>query len=153
MGKPADDRRDDSEQRLWREFGDHLKDLRLERGLERTQLAERAGVAYHTLTTLENGGKNISGEWVIPNPKDEQLAKLAHALGVTVESLFKQVGRYAERPRTKASRRGVGLRRDQDDELRRRFAEMEERVARVERQLAGEEPEEPARPRRRRGAS
>jgi transcriptional regulator with XRE-family HTH domain len=159
---------DVDEVQLWREFGRELEGLRIERGLDRRQLADQSKISYHTIMTLEQGGRTTGGVWVTPNPKDEHLAALARVVGVPVDRWYARVGRYSDRPRTKQSRTGVGLRRAREDaDLRRELREMEadlrkmeERADRVEELLrqhgidVGEEPpEEPPKPRRRGRAS
>lgn len=148
---------DVDEVRLWREFGHELEGLRIKRGLDRRQLVDQSGVSYGTIMTLEQGGRNTGGVWVTPNPKDEHLGALAKALGVSVESWYARVGRYDDRPRTKRSHTGVGLRLAREEaDLREELREMEERVGRVEELLrrhgidvAEEPPEEPPERRRR----
>lgn len=149
------------EVQLWRGFGRFIEELRVDRGLNRQQLVDKTAppggkpaVSYHALMFLEQGGHTVRGEWVTPNPRDPQLVALARALGMPVERFYARVGRYADRPRTKASRTGVGLRAARDEaDLREELREMEDRVDRVEELLRRHgidvDDEEP--PRRRRG--
>lgn len=60
-------------------FGERLKRLRLEAGLGRPELAERAGVPYSTLAEIENTGKEST--------RAEYLVALADALGVSAREL------------------------------------------------------------------
>jgi transcriptional regulator with XRE-family HTH domain len=108
------------------------------------------------------------GRDYLPNPKDEQLAKLAGALGVTLEDLINfehgglRIGWYAHRPQTEASRRGEGLPgtrgrpRDEREQRLERLERLTERIADklgVDLDELAEEadPEEAPPPRRRRG--
>lgn len=56
-----------------------LREARLKAGLSQSQLAERAGVALQSLQRLEHGRS--------PDPRLSNVVALAHALGVTVDSL------------------------------------------------------------------
>lgn len=60
-------------------FGDRVKRLRIEAGLERPELAQRAGVPYSTLAEIENTGKEST--------RAEYLVALADALGVSAREL------------------------------------------------------------------
>ncbi len=151
--KPARER---DEVQLWREFGAELERLRGERGLSLRDLERQAQVSYTQLYTLEQGGRNKDDIWITPNPRDEQLTRIARALGVPVEQWFSKVGRYTDRPRTKAGRSGEGLRLARED---REWAEeilgllqgIDERLQRLEKE-AGIEPDvEP--PKRKRGTA
>jgi transcriptional regulator with XRE-family HTH domain len=150
MGEPVDAR--DEDQR-WRDFGLYLEGLRTERGLTRTQVAEQTGMSRVGLVSLEQGGRRDRGKWVIPNPKDEQLAKLARLYGVPVEKFYEQVGRFATRPRTKASRRGIAFQpgREEEEDIRTLLTRVEERLARIERRMGEGENDEQPPARRRRG--
>jgi transcriptional regulator with XRE-family HTH domain len=134
----------------WTDFGRWLEAARVERGMTRTQLATAVHMSVQTLVALEHGGfrRTTDGPWITPNPKDETLVSLARALGVDAREMFERVGRYDERPRTRASlRRASGklAGRERIEELERRVAELEE----ITRQLAGDAEEQPARRRRR----
>ncbi len=147
-GAPQD--QDQQDYQRWRQFGQTVERLRLERGYTATQLAKHAGVSFQSVVTIEQGGyrQREGGPWMLPNPQDRILAGLAGALGTSVEDWFQQVGRYDERPRTRRSLRRAGGKTAAADEL----DELRERVEAVEaqlRELAGQR-EEPAKGRRRR---
>lgn len=55
-------------------FGERLRRLRLEQGMDRPELAERAGIPYSTLAEIENTGKEST--------RGDYLFALADALGV-----------------------------------------------------------------------
>ena len=60
----------------------HLKNLaklRKEKGLTQESLARKAGISFHTLVKIENGG--------IKNPRIETVIKLARALGVKIDTM------------------------------------------------------------------
>jgi len=60
----------------------HLKNLakiRKEKGLTQEGLARKAGISFHTLVKIENGG--------IKNPRIETVIKLAKALNVKLDNL------------------------------------------------------------------
>jgi transcriptional regulator with XRE-family HTH domain len=141
-GTPAGER---DERQLWREFGQELERLRGERGLSLRELERQAKVSYTQLYTLEQGGRNKGDVWVTPNPRDEQLGRIARALGVSPERFYKQVGRYDDRPRTKAGRSGEGLRlaresREWGDEVLEILRGLDDRLKRLE-EAAGIDPE------------
>ncbi len=147
-GAPQD--QDQQDYQRWRQFGQTVERLRLERGYTATQLAKHAGVSFQSVVTIEQGGfrQREGGPWMLPNPQDRILAGLAGALGTSVEDWFTQVGRYDERPRTRRSlRRAAGktAAADELDELRERVEAVEAQL----RELAGQR-EEPAKGRRRR---
>jgi transcriptional regulator with XRE-family HTH domain len=134
----------------WTDFGRWLEAARVERGYSQALVAGQAGVGVQTLVALEHGGyrRNVDGPWITPNPRDETLVSLARILGVDPEEMFQRVGRYDERPRTRASlRRASGKRagRERIEDLERRVAELEE----IARQLVGDTEEQPTRRRRR----
>lgn len=60
-------------------FGERLKRLRLEQGMDRTELAERAGMPYSTLAEIENTGKEST--------RGDYLFGLADALGIPAREL------------------------------------------------------------------
>jgi DNA-binding XRE family transcriptional regulator len=149
------DSRDDLEQSheellRWTDFGRWLEAARVERGYGQARVAKDAGIGVQTLVALEHGGyrNTADGPWITPNPRDETLVSLARILGVDSEEMFRRVGRYSERPRTRESlRRASGKRagRERLEDLERRVAELEGMV----RGLAGDTEEHSARRRRR----
>jgi transcriptional regulator with XRE-family HTH domain len=132
--------------------------------------AWEGSLGIQALASLERGGfrRYDDGPWLLPNPKDETLIRLARALGVDPEEMFKPVGRYDDRPQTTGSRRRYDRRGARIDELgdriielegrleemHRRNAELEERQEQIEKRLreAGIAADQPERSRRRRGA-
>jgi transcriptional regulator with XRE-family HTH domain len=165
--------------RLWEAFGEHLRDLRAQLGVDVRTLASKAGVGYATVFTLERGSRRQDGRDYLPNPMDAVLNRLARVLGVPLHDLVSfeheglRIGRYAERPQTIASHRGEALPgardRGTDDlrELRQHLDRTERLLGRVAEKLGvdldeleaedlddglGEVlDEEPPKPRRRRG--
>ena len=63
------------------EVGKQIKKLRQERELSQEALAREADIPYTTLTKIESG--------VIKNPSVYNIAKIAEALGSSVDSLIK----------------------------------------------------------------
>jgi transcriptional regulator with XRE-family HTH domain len=124
----------DLEQARWRQFGAWLRDLR--QGRTQTDVGAEAKLGIQALASLERGGfrRYDDGPWLVPNPKDETLIRLARALGVDPEEMFKRVGRYDERPQTTGSRRRQDRRAARIDELEGRNAELEERIKALEEQ-------------------
>src|SRR6266536_2277496 len=110
--------RDDLEQSheellRWTDFGRWLAAVRVERGYTQAHTAKQAGMGIQTLVSLEHGGyrRTTDGPWITPNPRDETLVSLARILGVDLQEMFERVGRYDQRPRTRASlRRASGKR-------------------------------------------
>jgi len=66
----------------WAELGKWVADRRAKKGFDRVAFARIAGVSVMTLQTLEAGGRNVYGEWVLPNPRHSVVLKVAYALGV-----------------------------------------------------------------------
>jgi transcriptional regulator with XRE-family HTH domain len=126
----------DLEQARWKQFGAWLRDLR--EGRTQTDVAAEAKLGIQALASLERGGfrRYDDGPWLLPNPKDETLIRLARALGVVSEEMFKRVGRYDDRPQTTGSRRRQDRKADRITELEARNAELEERDRQRERELA-----------------
>ncbi len=62
-----------------KEFGKHLKKIRLEQGLTQEQLADKAGMHFTYVGQIERG---------IRNPSLVNLQKLAKALNVNSKELF-----------------------------------------------------------------
>ena len=62
-------------------IGKQIKKLRLENGLTQEKLSIKAGVPYTTLTKIESG--------VIKKPAVQTIAKVAKALGTTIDDLIK----------------------------------------------------------------
>jgi XRE family transcriptional regulator, regulator of sulfur utilization len=58
-----------------------IKTLRLQQKLSQQKLADMAGIPRSTLTAIE-------GHWTTPRQKD--LARIAAALGVTIDGLYKK---------------------------------------------------------------
>lgn len=77
----------------WQEFGEWVETLRTRAGLQVNELASRAGVSAMWLQEMRRGGRNIYGQWRLPNPKNEALARLARALEVPVEDMLSRAGR------------------------------------------------------------
>lgn len=62
-------------------IGVRIKKLRTKTGLTQEGLARKADIPYTTLTKVESG--------VIKNPSVKVIAKIADALGVSMENLVK----------------------------------------------------------------
>lgn len=62
-------------------IGNKIKKLRHRNNLTQEKLAIKAGVPYTTLTKIESG--------VIKKPAVQTMAKIAKALGVSIEDLIK----------------------------------------------------------------
>jgi len=62
-------------------IGENIKKRRTKLGLSQEDFAQKSGVKYTTLTKVESG--------VIKNPSVKVIAKIADALGVSMENLIK----------------------------------------------------------------
>jgi transcriptional regulator with XRE-family HTH domain len=62
-------------------FGQYIRRLRIEKGLNQTELAAKVGLDSGGLSKIENGKKGL---------KEDKLNLFAKALGVTLEDLKKQ---------------------------------------------------------------
>lgn len=80
-------------QARWVDLGTWLTEERTRRGLTRAEIAKRAGVSPSTLATLEAGGRMWKGTWNEPSPTDGTLVRIADALEVDRQDLFKRAGR------------------------------------------------------------
>lgn len=61
-------------------IGENIKKRRTKQGLSQENFAQKSGVKYTTLTKIESG--------VIKTPSVVIMAKIAKALGVTIEDLL-----------------------------------------------------------------
>jgi len=112
----------------WEAFGQWVEMLRTRSGLAINELAQRAEVSAQWLQDIRKGGRGVYGEWRLPNPKAEALARLARALDVPVEEMLRRAGRGAIEPEEPGG--------EAPDSAAARIRELEERVAQHERQLA-----------------
>jgi transcriptional regulator with XRE-family HTH domain len=109
----------------WRAFGEWVETLRRRAGLPVNELARQATVSAMWLQEIRGGGRTVYGEWRLPNPKDEALARLARALDVPVDEMLARAGRSLGESITEQPP-------SPDDRIR----ELEERVAEHQREIA-----------------
>ena len=114
----------------WEAFREWVDSLRKRAGLQVRELAARANVSAQWLQEIRHGGRAVYGEWRLPNPKDEALARLARALDVSVEEMFARAGRASARRDD-----DQGAASSASDEAAR-IQELEESVARQQQELA-----------------
>ncbi|WP_203363349.1 helix-turn-helix domain-containing protein [Bacillus sp. REN10] len=69
-------------------IGKRIRELRMERGLSLTELANRAGVAKSYISSVERE--------IQLNPSIQFLSKISSVLGVSVEKLINEEGHSAE---------------------------------------------------------
>ena len=62
-------------------IGNNIKKFRKEKGLTQDSLARKAGIPYTTLAKLESN--------VVKKPSVQIAAKIARALGISIEKLIK----------------------------------------------------------------
>ena len=114
----------------WEAFGEWVETLRKRAGLQVRELAERANVSAQWLQEIRHGGRAVYGEWRLPNPKDEALARLARALDAPVEEMFARAGRA---PAEHDDDQGEDA---ATSDAAARIRELEERVDRQQHELA-----------------
>ena len=114
----------------WKAFGEWVEDLRVRSGLQVGEVAERAGVSRPWLQEIRNGGRGVPGGWRLPNPKNESLVRLARVLNVPPETLLARAGRGTTPTTTEAAGQV------DDAGAAERIRQLEERVARQEREVA-----------------
>jgi transcriptional regulator with XRE-family HTH domain len=119
----------------WEAFGKWVDELRKRSGLQVRDLAARAGVSVQWLQEIRQGGRTLYGQWRLPNPKDEALARLARALDVPVEEMFARAGRDAAPSDREAETSEASAGRDDADAMRR-IRELETRITQYQRELA-----------------
>lgn len=83
------------------------------------------------LQEIRHGGRAIYGEWRLPNPTHDALARLARALDVPVEEMFVRAGRGAT-----PDAHGTQDQGDTKTGSVEYIRQLEERVARTEQELA-----------------
>jgi len=104
-----------------------------------TELAARADVSIQWLQGIRHGGRQLYGEWRLPNPKDEALARLAKALNVPIEEMFTRAGRPGTEPPAEQDARrpeGEAASRIDDHGAAEAIRELQERVEQHEQELA-----------------
>jgi len=62
-------------------IGDNIKKYRNKLGISQDVLSKRANLAFHTIAKIEAGST--------PDPRIENVKKIADALGVTLDDLMK----------------------------------------------------------------
>jgi transcriptional regulator with XRE-family HTH domain len=62
-------------------IGENIKKIRAKLGLTQDDLSKKADIKYTTLTKVESG--------VVNKPSVQTMAKIAEALGVSIEDLLK----------------------------------------------------------------
>jgi transcriptional regulator with XRE-family HTH domain len=120
----------------WKDFGEWVEQLRVRAGLQVGELAERAGVSRIWLQVLRRGGRPVEGKWQTPNPKDESLVRLAHALEVPPEEMLARAGRGAPSASGKQAEPTVSPAERNDSDALRRIRELEARMAQYQQELA-----------------
>jgi transcriptional regulator with XRE-family HTH domain len=120
----------------WEAFGKWVDDLRKRSGLQVRDLATRAGVSVQWLQEIRQGGRTLYGQWRLPNPKDEALARLARALDVPMEEMFARAGRAAAPSDREAETADAASAGRDDAEAMRRIRELETRITQYQKELA-----------------
>jgi transcriptional regulator with XRE-family HTH domain len=120
----------------WEAFGKWVDELRKRSGLPIRDLAARAGVSVQWLQEIRQGGRTLYGQWRLPNPKDEALARLARALDVPLEEMFARAGRAAASSDREAELPDAASAGRDDAEAMRRIRELETRITQYQRELA-----------------
>jgi transcriptional regulator with XRE-family HTH domain len=120
----------------WEAFGRWVDELRKRSGLQVRDLAARAGVSVQWLQEIRHGGRTLYGQWRLPNPKDDALARLARALDVPVEEMFARAGRDAAPSDREAETPDAASAGRDDVDAMRRIRELETRITQYQRELA-----------------
>ena len=120
----------------WEAFGKWVDDLRKRSGLQVRDLATRAGVSVQWLQEIRQGGRTLYGQWRLPNPKDDALARLARELDVPLEEMFARAGRDAAPSDREAETPDAASAGRDDAEAMRRIRELETRITQYQKELA-----------------
>jgi len=120
----------------WEAFGKWVDELRKRSGLPLRDLAQQAGVSVQWLQEIRQGGRTLYGQWRLPNPKDDALARLARALDVPVEEMFARAGRTVAPSDREAELADAAAAGRDDAEAMRRIRELEARITQYQRELA-----------------
>jgi len=91
-----DDLAEDRER--WAAVGDLLRDARQGKGLSKRAAAEAAGFSEGLWRHLEMGVRLMYGQEISPNPRNENLAAAARAMGIDPRTLFEAAGRTWDPP-------------------------------------------------------
>ncbi len=123
----------------WKEVGRRLEEARLALRISKREVHRRAGVSDITVRDVLRGEHQVAPGVMMPvNPLDQNLARIAYAVGLDPRPLFELVGRewrpelaepleVSSDVRLDALERNVGELRQEVSALRRRFEEAVER--------------------------
>jgi len=75
-------------------IGQRIRELRKQAGLTQEDLAERAGMDFTSIGAAERGNRNLSLK---------SLARVAEALGVSLEEIFRGLGTVQRSPQHQSS--------------------------------------------------
>jgi len=137
------------QQAHWHDFGVWLQEQALERYSSTAEFAKAADINWHSVNDLFNGGRTQpDGGWRLPNPNDSTLRKIAKALGLKDEVVFKRAGGTyrqrnpdrtypgqipaSDRDRLAALEAEVRQIRERNDELEERLRALEVSLTRLQ---------------------
>ena len=129
------DRGNDLNEEAWKAFGEWVEQLRVRSGLQVGEVAERADVSRVWLQEIRRGGRSGPGGWHLPNPRNEALVRLAHALKASPEEMLARAGRATSSTAVETGSQPAPP-SNSEDASAARIRELEERVAEQERELA-----------------
>jgi hypothetical protein len=88
----------EQQRKHWHDFGVWLEQQALARYPSKAEFARAAGIAWHSVYDLFNGGRASGGGWRLPNPNDSTVRRIAKALNLKDAELFRRLGgTYKER--------------------------------------------------------
>lgn len=74
----------DYDAEVWVDIGMELEKARKQQRLSKRKAADAIGVSEASWRMYENGGRKIYGTWVIPNPDEGTLQRIADTFGVAI---------------------------------------------------------------------
>jgi transcriptional regulator with XRE-family HTH domain len=132
----APTRGSDLDEEAWKAFGEWVEQLRVRSGLQVGEVAERADVSRVWLQEIRRGGRSGPDGWHLPNPRNEALVRLAHALKASPEEMLARAGRATSSTSVETKSQPAPPSDSEDASAAARIRELEELVAEQERQLA-----------------
>ncbi|MHB8505592.1 MAG: hypothetical protein ACYDEN_07720, partial [Acidimicrobiales bacterium] len=83
--------RDSAEARVWYRIGRLLCQGRKHAQISKREAARRARISEALWRLLENGGRDVNGTWMLPNPRPENLLAATLAVGIEPEHVFSEI--------------------------------------------------------------
>jgi transcriptional regulator with XRE-family HTH domain len=81
---------DSADYRAWARIGRLLYQGRKSRQISKREAARRAGISEALWRLLEDGGRDVNAQWVLPHPRPENLLAATLAVGMDPQIVFEE---------------------------------------------------------------